>query len=43
MIIPLNDKKGVTITNAFQSVLNDSKRKLNKVWVKKAVNCTIDQ
>ena len=24
---------GVTIVNAFQSILNSSKRKLNKIWV----------
>ena len=32
-LVPLKDKKGVTITNAFQSILDDSKRKQNKVWV----------
>ena len=31
--IPLKDKKGVTIVNAFQSILNSSKRKPNKMWV----------
>ena len=30
-VIPLNDKKGVTIVNTFQSILNDSKRKPNKI------------
>ena len=28
-VFPLKDKKGVTIANAFQSILNDSKRKPN--------------
>ena len=34
-IIPLKDKKGITITNAFQKILNDSKRKPNRIWVEK--------
>ena len=32
-IVPLKDKKGITIVNAFQKNLNSSKRKLNKIWV----------
>ena len=32
-IVPLKDKKGTTIVNAFQSILENSKRKLNKIWV----------
>ena len=32
-VIPLKDKKGVSIVNAFQKILNDSKRKPNKIWV----------
>ena len=31
-VVPLKDKKGVSIFNAFQS-LNSSKRKPNKIWV----------
>ena len=31
----LKDKKAVTITNAFQSILNDSKIKPNKIWLDK--------
>ena len=34
-VIPLKDKKGITITNAFQKILDESKRKLNKIWVGK--------
>ena len=34
-VIPLKDKKGVTIVSAFQNVLNDSMRKPNKIWVDK--------
>ena len=32
-VVPLNDKKGVSIVNAFQSILNNSKRKPNRIWV----------
>ena len=32
-VIPLKDKKGITITNAFQKILDESKPKPNKVWV----------
>ena len=31
--ISLKDKKGATITNAFQSILKESNRKPNKIWV----------
>ena len=31
--IPLKDKKGTTITCAFQKLLNGSKRKPDKIWV----------
>ena len=34
-VIPLKDKKGVTIVSAFQNILNDSMRKPNKIWVDK--------
>ena len=32
-VIPLNNKKGTSIVNAFQSILDNSKRKPNKIWV----------
>ena len=32
-VVPLRGKKGVSIVNAFQKILDSSKRKLNKVWV----------
>ena len=32
-VVPLKDKKGTTIVNAFHSILNNSKRKANKIWV----------
>ena len=31
----LKDKKGIIISNAFQNILDESKRKLNKIWVGK--------
>ena len=34
-VVPLKDKEGVTITNAFQKHLDESKRKPNKIWVDK--------
>ena len=34
-VVPLKEKKGITIVNAFQKVLNDSKRKPNKILVDK--------
>ena len=32
-VVPLKDKQGTTIADAFQSILNNSKRKPNKIWV----------
>ena len=32
-VAPLKDKKGITIVNAFQSILDNSKRKPSKTWV----------
>ena len=34
-VIILKDKKGITITNAFQKKLTESNRKPNKTWVDK--------
>ena len=34
-VIPLKDKKGITITNAFENILKESNRKPNKTWVGK--------
>ena len=31
--VPFKDKKGTSIVNAFQSILESSKRKRNKIWV----------
>ena len=32
-VVPLKDKKGVSIPEAFQKTLDDSNRKPNKIWV----------
>ena len=34
-VIPLKDKKGVAITNAFQKILDELNRKPNTIWVDK--------
>ena len=34
-VILLKDKKGITITNTFQKVLDESNYKVNKIWVDK--------
>ena len=42
-VIPLKDKKGITITNGFQKILKESNRKPNKIWVVNGRNFIIDQ
>ena len=32
-VVPLKDKKGISIVNAFQKILKESDRKPNKIWV----------
>ena len=32
-VVPLKDQKEVSIVNAFQKILDSSKRKRNKIWV----------
>ena len=34
-VVPLREKRGITITNAFQKILDESSRKPNKIWVDK--------
>ena len=34
-VVPLKDKKCITITNVFQKILNKPNRKPNKIWVDK--------
>ena len=36
-VVPLKDRKGITITNAFQKILKESNRKANKIWVNKGI------
>ena len=32
-VIPLKDKKGITVSNTFQKILDNFNRKPNKIWV----------
>ena len=34
-VIPLNNKKGITIAYAFQKILDESGHKPNKIWIDK--------
>ena len=34
-VIPWKIRNGTTVTNAFQKMLDESKRKANKIWVDK--------
>ena len=34
-VVPLKDKKGITVDNVFQNILNDSGRKPSEIWVDK--------
>ena len=34
-VVPLKDKKGISIVNAFQKIWKESNRKPNKIWVDK--------
>ena len=40
-VVPLKDKKGVTIINVFQEIVNESNRKPNKIRVDKFYNKSI--
>ena len=33
LVVPLKDKKGISITNAFNKITKQSNRKPNKIWV----------
>ena len=35
-VIPLKNKKGITITNTFQTILDEFNRKSSKIWVDKS-------
>ena len=32
-VVPLKDKKGISIVNAFNEIIKQSNRKPNKIWV----------
>ena len=32
-VVPLKDKRGISIVNAFQNISGSSNRKSNKIWV----------
>ena len=32
-VIPMKDKKGTSIVNAFNKILSDSNKKPNKIWI----------
>ena len=34
-VVPLKDKKGISIVNAFQKILKESDKNPNKMWVDK--------
>ena len=34
-VVPLKDKKGISIVKAFQSILKQSNKKPNKIWIDK--------
>ena len=34
-VVPLKEKEGITIVNAFQKILDNSMRKPSKIWVEK--------
>ena len=38
-VVPLKHKKGTTIANTFQSILCNSKRKPNEIWVDQGSEC----
>ena len=42
-VVPLKDKKGITITNAFQKILKESNRKPKKYGLIKNANFTKGQ
>ena len=34
-VVPLKEQEGITITNAFQTILKESNRKADKIWLNK--------
>ena len=39
-VVPLKDKKDVSIADAFQKLLDDSNRKPSKIWAAREVDFT---
>ena len=35
MVVPSKDKKVITVTNAFEQILDEPNRKASKIWVNK--------
>ena len=42
-VIPLKNKKGITIINTFQNILDESSRKPNKIWTEKGSEFKINE
>ena len=42
-VIPLKDKKGITVTNPFQKIWDESNRKPKKIWVDKWRQIWVDK
>ena len=40
-VVPLKDKKGISIVNAFNKIIKQSNKKTNKIWVDQGVNFII--
>ena len=40
-VVPLKDKKSITVNNVFQKTLKESNKKPKKTWVDKEENFTI--
>ena len=40
-VVPIKDKKGISIVNAFKKIISEGRRKPNKIWVIKIVNFII--
>ena len=38
-VVPLKNKKGITIFNAFSKILDNFPRKPNKIWLDKSSEC----
>ena len=36
-VVPLKDKKGISIVDAFQKIVKESNRKPNKIWIDKVI------